>query len=559
MAETILDISASAPARTEGRDMRIIVAASSAGTAFEWYDFFIFGTLAALISKNFFAGVSEAAGFIFALGAFGAGFAFRPLGSLVFGWLGDRLGRKGAFIVTVSLMGAATIGIGLLPTYRQVGIVSPALLIALRIVQGFALGGEYGGAAVYVAEHAPDNRRGYYTGWIQISASLGLIGALLVILATRTAMGEAAFADWGWRIPFLSSAALLAVSLYMRARLAESPAFKAMQAEGTHSKAPMVESFLKWRYLKVVLVVLFGVTVAQGAVWYTVFFYSQFFIEKVLKMDPASVNFLMIAVTVISAPLYVLFSALSDRVGRKPVMLFGMVLAVVALFPGFHLLTQAANPALAAATAQTPVVVTADPADCSVQFDPVGKAAFLSSCDIAKSTLAGAGVSYANRPAAPGLPARVTVGTVEVASRSAAGLPAAEAKAVKAQVVGQITAALARAGYPSRADPKAVNWPLLFAVMIVFAVAATALYGPMASSLVELFPTRIRYTAMSLPYNIGTGWVGGFLPAVSFAIVAINGDMYFGLWYPLVATVISVLTTFFFLRETKGCDLYSEG
>jgi MFS family permease len=539
-------------------DMRLIVAASSAGTAFEWYDFFIFGSMAALISKTFFAGVSDAAGFIFALGAFGAGFAFRPLGSLVFGWLGDRLGRKGAFIITVSLMGAATIGIGLLPTYRQVGLVSPALLIALRILQGFALGGEYGGAAVYVAEHAPDDRRGYYTGWIQISASLGLIGALLVILATRTVIGEAAFADWGWRIPFLSSAALLAASLYMRAKLAESPAFAKMQAEGARSTAPLAESFLTWRYLKIVLVVLFGLTVAQGAVWYTAFFYSQFFIEKVLKMDPASVNMLMIATTVISAPLYVLFSSLSDRVGRKPVMLAGMALMALAYFPAFHLLTQAANPALAEATRRTPVTVVADPADCSVQFDPVGKAAFLSSCDIAKGALASAGVSYANRAAPAGTPATVLVGSMAVVSQSAIGLPPTRTKAVKAGVEEALRAALTRGGYPARADPKRVNWSLLFGVMIVFAVAATALYGPMASSLVELFPTRIRYTAMSLPYNIGTGWVGGFLPAVSFAIVAINGDMYFGLWYPLACTGVSVLTTFFFLPETKGKTLSVE-
>ena len=545
-------------ADAESHDMGLIVAASSAGTAFEWYDFFIFGTLAAMISKNFFAGVSDAAGFILALGAFGAGFAFRPLGSLVFGWLGDRLGRKGAFIITVTLMGAATIGIGLLPTYRQAGIISPALLIFLRIVQGFALGGEYGGAATYVAEHAPADRRGYYTGWIQISASLGLIGALLVILATRTVMGETAFADWGWRIPFLSSAALLAVSLYMRAKLAESPAFKKMQEEGTHSEAPMAESFLKWRYLKIVLVVLFGVTVAQGAIWYTVFFYAQFFIEKVLKMDGASVNLLMIAITVISAPLYVLFGALSDRFGRKPIMLLGIILAVVTFMPGFHLIARAANPALADATARTPVTVIADPNECSVQFDPVGKAAFLSSCDIAKSTLAGAGVSYANRPAPAGTPAVVQVGTAMVMSTSAIGLPAAQAKAVKAGVVKAIGKALADGGYPTSADPKRVDWPLLFGVMAVFAVAATALYGPMASSLVELFPTRIRYTAMSLPYNIGTGWIGGFLPAVSFAIVAINGNMYFGLWYPIACGAVSAVVMLLFLRETKGSDLHVE-
>jgi MFS family permease len=557
MTEAVADAPPASKA-AETDDMRTIVAASSAGTAFEWYDFFIFGSLAALVSKNFFAGVSDAAGFILALGAFGAGFAFRPLGSLVFGWLGDKLGRKGAFIITVTLMGAATIGIGLLPTYRQVGLAAPAMLIGLRILQGFALGGEYGGAAVYVAEHSPDHKRGYFTGWIQISASLGLIGAQLVILATRTLTGEGAFADWGWRIPFLTSAALLAVSLYMRARLAESPAFKRMKAENRQSRAPMAESFFKWKYLKIVLVVLFGITVAQGALWYTVFFYAQFFIEKVLKMDGASVNLLMLAITVVSAPLYVLFGALSDRFGRKPVMLFGIVLTMLALMPGFHLIARAANPALADATARTPVTVIADPAECSVQFDPVGKAAFLSSCDIAKSTLAGAGVSYANRAAPSGAPATVQVGGVTVASKSAVGLPAEQQKAVKAEVVKAIAAALKAGGYPAAADPDQVDWPLLFGVMLVFAVGATALYGPMASALVELFPTRIRYTAMSLPYNIGTGWIGGFLPAVSFAIVAINGNMYFGLWYPIACAALSAVVMALCLRETRGRDLYVE-
>ena len=547
-----------AQADHDAAGIRAIVTASSVGTSFEWYDFFVFGSLASLISKNFFSGVPEAAGFILALGAFGAGFAFRPLGSLVFGWVGDKLGRKVAFIVTVALMGGATVGIGLLPTYAQAGLLSPSLLIFLRIVQGFALGGQYGGAAVYVAEHSPRSRRGYYTSWIQIAASLGLIGALAVVLLARVATGEAAFSAWGWRLPFIASAVLLLMSLYMRARLEESPAYKAMRAEGGQSKAPLAEAFFTWRRLKVVLIALFGVTIAQGAVWYSAFFYSQFFIQKVLKLDEASVNLLMITVALVSAPLYVLFGALSDRIGRKPVMIAGMLLMTLAYFPGFHLLTQAANPALAAAAASTPVTVIADPKDCSSQFDLVGKAVFLSSCDIAKSTLANAGVSYANAAAPAGTPAVVRIGSAAVASRSAKALPAAQQKAVKAEVAQSIAMALAQAGYPAKADPKQVNWPLLIGVMLVFAVAATALYGPQAAALVELFPTRIRYTAMSFPYNIGVGWIGGFLPAAAFAIVAIDGDMYAGLWYPLGFTLLSVCAALFLLPETRAADLHAE-
>ena len=544
------------PRAADRGEMRTIVAASSAGTAFEWYDFFIFGALAPIIGRQFTAGLNDTAGFIFALGAFAAGFFARPFGALIFGGVGDRLGRKGAFLVTITLMGLATLAVGFLPTYAQIGLAAPVLLIVLRLIQGFALGGEYGGAAVYVAEHAPAARRGEYTGWIQISASLGLIGALGVIWVTREVMGETAFAAWGWRIPFLFSAFLLAISLYMRMKLDESPAFLRMQAEGTHSKAPYSETFLKWRYLKVVLLALFAIMVAQGALWYTAFFYAQFFMEKVLKVEPKTVVLLMLAATVLSAPLYIFFAWLSDRVGRKPVMLFGMALAALTFIPAFHMMTRYANPELADASARTPVMVVADPASCSVQFDPVGRAQFTSACDIAKATLANAGVSYTNRAALPGSTAFVQVGATRVLSADGAGLPASEFAGIRAGVEGRIKAALKAGGYPEKADPAKVNILGLLGVLSLFVVAATALYGPIAACLVELFPTRIRYTAMSVPYNIGTGWVGGFLPVTAFAMVAASGDIYFGLWYPMVAIVLSLVLAVFLLPETRGRDLH---
>jgi predicted MFS family arabinose efflux permease len=538
--------------------MRTIVAASSAGTAFEWYDFFIFGSLAGLIGKLFFANLNPTEGVLFALGAFGAGFLFRPLGALVFGWVGDRVGRKGAFLVTVSLMGLATLAVGLLPTYAQAGLLAPALLLVMRLIQGFALGGEYGGAAVYVAEHAPDARRGEYTGWIQISASFGLIGALAVIYVTRALMGAAAFEAWGWRIPFLFSAFLLAISLWMRLKLSESPAFKRMEAEGAGSKAPLREAFGQWRYLKVVILALLAIMVAQGVVWYTIFFYAQTFMERILKVDPNTVVLIILLATLISAPLYVVFARLSDEVGRKPVMLFGMGLAAIAMIPAFHLLTEYANPALAQANRRTPVVVVADPADCAFQFDPVGKTAFTSSCDIAKTTLANAGVSYRNQAAPAGATAQVRVGGRVISSASGRSLPAAEFKALQARISGQIMGALKAAGYPAKADPAGLRLGPLMAVMTLLVIAATALYGPIAACLVELFPTRIRYTAMSLPYNIGTGWVGGFVPFVAFAMTVADGGTYFGLWYPVAGAAFSFIVTLLFLPETRGRDLYAE-
>jgi len=535
--------------------MRTVVAASSAGTAFEWYDFFIFGTLATVISKTFFSALNDTAAFIAALALFGAGFAFRPLGALIFGWLGDRAGRKAAFLITVTMMGGATFAIGLLPTYAQAGPIAPILLILMRIIQGTALGGEYGGAAIYVAEHADNNKRGAMTGWIQVSAALGLIGALLAIFVTRKVLGEDAFAAWGWRIPFLISAGLLAVSLWMRLKLSESPSFKALKDAGEHSKAPFREAFGQWKNLKLVILALLAVMFAQGAVWYCAFFYTQVFLEKFLKVPAPTVNLLVMAMVLASAPLYVFFGWLSDRTSRKWVMLGGMVLSLVMLFPAFHAMARFANPALAEAEARMPVTVVADPAACTLQFDPVGKAAFTTSCDIAKSVLANAGISYRNEAAPAGALAQVRIGDFVVLSVEASGLTAPEVKAAKTGVETQVKAALKAAGYPLEADPKRINLFGVFAVLFLFAVGATALYGPQAAALVELFPTRVRYTALSLPYHIGTGWVGGFLPFTAFAIVAGTGNIYAGLWYPFVFTLISVVVTLFWWREAKGRPL----
>jgi MFS family permease len=544
------------PAAVEApTSMRTVVAASSAGTTFEWYDFFIFGTLTQILSKTFFAGVNDTLAFIFALAIFGAGFAVRPLGALVFGRIGDRAGRKGAFLTTIILMGGATFSVGFLPTYAQAGIISPILLIIARCIQGFALGGEYGGAAIYVAEHSDGDKRGRMTGWIQASAAFGLFGALGVILITRKILGEEAFTAWGWRIPFMVSAVLVGISIWMRLKLSESPSFKKMHEEGKLSKSPYAESFGQWPNLKIVIIALLAMMSAQGAVWYTSFFYSQIFLEKFLKVEPATVNLLMIAATVASAPLYIIFGWLSDKIGRKPVMLAGMSLALIAFFPGFHMLTEAANPDLARASRNTPVVVVADPATCSLQFDPVGKAVFATPCDIAKNVLANAGVSYDSDAAPAGTLAHVKVGQTIINSADGQGLDKAALKAVKTDVEGRIQGALKAAGYPAKADPAKVDLPKVFAILLVFVVAATALFGPIAACLVELFPTRIRYTAMSLPYHIGTGWIGGFLPFTAFAIVASTGNIYSGLWYPVVFTAISVITAVLFLPETKGRSL----
>lgn len=543
----------------DGPGLKTVVGASAAGTAFEWYDFFVFGSLATVIARHFFADAGETVGYIMALLTFGLGFVVRPLGALVFGWFGDRTGRKTTFLVTITLMGVATVAIGLLPDYGTIGIAAPILLLIMRMLQGFALGGEYGGAAIYVAEHSPPKKRGLLTGWIQTTAAMGLIGALAVILITRAIVGTEAFDEWGWRIPFLLSALLLAVSLWIRLKLNESPAYKRMEAEAGENRAPYREAFLQWSNGKFVLIALFGIMIAQGAVWYCGYFYTRFFMEKVLKVDTNTVDQLVLMVTVASAFLYIFFGWLSDKVGRKPVMLFGMILALIAFFPGFHALTKAANPALAEAQAVSPVTVVADPADCNLLFDPIGKAVFSSSCDIARIALSNAGIPYETVKAPAGAPTVIRVGTAEVASIDGGAMAPAALKAARADLDTRAKAALTAAGYPTKADPARINMTLTFAILMIFMVAACALYGPQAAALVELFPTRVRYTAMSLPYNIGTGWVGGLLPAASFALVAASGNIYFGLWYSVAFTVVAVIVSLIWLPETKGRDLDTIG
>lgn len=540
----------------EPQKMWLVVTASAAGTAFEWYDFFVFVPLAGIIAKTFASGLSETASYAFALCTFAVGFAFRPVGALLFGRIGDRAGRKGTFLITISLMGLATFAIGLLPSYQQAGIIAPIAFVLLRLSQGLALGGEWGGAAIYIAEHTTPKRRGYLTSWLGASAAFGLGGALAVVLATRTIMGEPAFNAWGWRVPFLLSAVLLAISIGIRLMLNESPVFKRMHADGARSEKPYVEAFLQWRHLKLVLTALGSMMIAQGAIWYCAFFYAQFFIERVLKVEPTIVNEIMISMTVISAPLYIFFGWLSDRLGRRLVMGSGVALVTLALIPGFHQITQAANPELAAAISRAPVVVYADPARCSFQFDPIGKTEFKSDCDIAKSFLSGAGVSYTNAAAPAGAPTTVKVGSAVVASVDARNLVGPAVKAAKADVSARLRMALKAAGYPEKAPPQKTDSLGVLAVLALFTLGATALYGPQAAALVELFPARIRYTALSLPYHIGTGWVGGFLPATAYAMVVSSGDIYFGLWYPVVIGCLSLVCFLLFLPETKGRDLH---
>ena len=532
-------------------EMRTVVFASSLGTVFEWYDFYLYGSLAAIISKQFFSGVNPTAGFIFALMAFAAGFAVRPFGAIVFGRVGDLVGRKYTFLITITIMGLSTFVVGLLPSYASVGIIAPAILIALRLLQGLALGGEYGGAATYVAEHAPAGRRGYMTSWIQTTATLGLFLSLLVILACRVGFGEDAFGAWAWRIPFLVSIILLGFSVYIRLKLSESPVYQRMKAEGKGSKAPLTESFAHWSNAKIVILALFGLTAGQAVVWYTGQFYALFFLTQTLKVAPTAANLLIAVSLLIGTPCFILFGWMSDRIGRKRIIMVGCLLAVFTYFPVFKMITHFANPALETAQATAPVTVVSDPTTCSFQFNPVGTSKFLTSCDIAKSFLAKNSVNYENEDAAAGTVAQIKVGSTVINSFEGKGLSADDLKAQTETFTKAMTDAVTAAGYPAKADPAQINYVMVTILLLYLVVLVTMVYGPIAAMLVEMFPTKIRYTSMSLPYHIGNGWFGGFLPTVAFAMVAAKGDIYYGLWYPIVVAAMTFVVGMFFIHETK--------
>jgi hypothetical protein len=536
---------------TQAPNQWLIIGASSLGTVFEWYDFYIYGLLATILTSQFFSGVNEITGFIFALATFAAGFAVRPFGALVFGRLGDLVGRKHTFLITMTIMGTATFAVGLLPSYASAGLFAPVALVALRLLQGLALGGEYGGAATYVAEHAPDGKRGLYTSWIQTTATLGLFAALLVVIGTRTGIGEDAFKAWGWRIPFLVSLLLLIVSLWIRMKLDESPVFTAMKRAGTTSKAPLSEAFGRWGNLKIVIIALLGAVMGQAVVWYCGQFYALFFLERILRVDGATTNILTAIALVLATPGFVFFGWLSDRIGRKPIILAGCLLAVLTYFPLFHALTLYANPALFAAQARAPVTVTADPRQCSIQFDPVGKNKFdTTSCDIAKSFLAKAGVSYQRVDAPAGTVAQIRAGDTTLTAPDPRAVTGAERKTAIADFQAASKKALSAVGYPDKADPAGINKPMVVLILFILVLYVTMVYGPIAALLVELFPARIRYSAMSLPYHIGNGWFGGFLPTTAFAMVAATGDIYYGLWYPIVVAGATVVVGLLFLPET---------
>jgi MFS family permease len=536
-------------------EVRRVIFASSLGTVFEWYDFYLYGSLAAIIGKQFFSGVSVTLQFIFALLAFSAGFAVRPFGAVFFGRIGDIVGRKYTFLVTILIMGLSTFIVGVLPGYATIGVAAPVILILLRLLQGLALGGEYGGAATYVAEHASKGKRGAYTSWIQTTATLGLFLSLLVILGCRLWLGTEKFEAWGWRIPFVVSLLLLAVSVWIRLKLNESPLFQQMKNEGKTSKAPLTESFARWDNLKIVLLALFGLTAGQAVVWYTGQFYSLFFLTQTLKVDAQTANLLVAGALLLATPFFLIFGSLSDRIGRKPIIMGGLLLAAITYFPIFRAITHYANPALEAAGSAAPVVVSADPATCSVQFDPVGKSKFTSPCDVAKAALVKRGVPYATEAAPAGSGATVRVGSTAIPAYDAAGPTAKEqGAAFDKSLAGTLDAAK----YPKAADKAAMNKGMVLLLLWILVIYVTMVYAPIAAMLVEMFPTRIRYTSMSLPYHIGNGWFGGFLPPIAFAIVAAKGNIYSGLWYPVIVAIISLVVGTLFVRETKDVDIRSD-
>ena len=540
---------------------RKVIFASSLGTVFEWYDFYLYGSLAPIIAKQFFIGEPTTT-FIFALLAFAAGFIVRPFGALVFGRLGDMIGRKYTFLVTILIMGASTFIVGLLPGYAAIGIAAPIVLVTLRILQGLALGGEYGGAATYVAEHAPHGKRGAFTSWIQTTATLGLFLSLLVILGTRTAVGEEAFNAWGWRVPFLVSVLLLGISVWIRLSMNESPAFAKMKAEGKTSKAPLTEAFGQWKNLKIVILALIGLTMGQAVVWYTGQFYALFFMTQVLKIDGANANIMTALSLALATPFFIFFGMLSDRIGRKYIILGGCVLAAATYFPLFGALTHYGNPQLEAALKNSPVVVYADPASCNFQFNPTGQKKFTSSCDIATSILSNASVNYSKQDAPAGSVAKIKVGDKEITAFNAVLTPDGlnfddASKKQDAALKKEVAATVKAAGYPAKADEAQINKPMMVLILFILVLYVTMVYGPIAAMLVEMFPTRIRYTSMSLPYHIGNGWFGGLLPTISFALVAFKGDIYYGLWYPIIVALITVVIGALFIGETKDNNIYA--
>ena len=537
---------------------RRVIFASSLGTVFEWYDFYLYAILAPFFAALFFPKGNETAALLSAFAAYAAGFLVRPFGALVFGRIGDLVGRKYTFLVTIVIMGFSTFAVGLLPTFQTIGWLAPILLVTLRLLQGLALGGEYGGAATYVAEHAPQNQRGYDTSWIQTTATLGLFLALIVIYLCRFTgwMSASDFSDWGWRLPFLVSLVLLIFSVYIRLKLNESPVFQRMKAEGKTSKAPLTEAFGQWKNLKLVILALVGLTAGQAVVWYTGQFYALFFLTQTLKVDGPTANILIAAALLLATPFFLFFGSLSDKIGRKPIILGGCLIAAVTYFPIFNGLTHFANPALEAALQKSPVIVTADPASCQFQFNPTGTKKFTSSCDIVKAKLSAASVNYQNVAGAPGSVATVKIGDRVITSYDAAGLSKEDAAAKDKELSKALADDIKAAGYPSKADPEQINKPMVLLLLFILVIYVTMVYGPIAACLVEMFPTRIRYTSMSMPYHIGNGWFGGLLPTTSFALVAFKGDIYYGLWYPIVISLITVVIGLLFVKETVRNNIH---